>query len=75
MATNDTVVGTVEEVLPDLKYRVIVGEREYICYLAGKMKLNKIRVLLGDKVEVVLDPYGGKASNRIVRRRDDLRGR
>ena len=43
------------------------GERELLlAYLAGKMRLHRIRVLVGDKVEMVLDPYGGRA--RIVRR-------
>jgi len=37
-----------------------------IGYLAGKMRLHRIRVLVGDQVEMVLDPYGGRA--RIVRR-------
>jgi translation initiation factor IF-1 len=37
-----------------------------LAYLAGKMRLHRIRVLVGDHVEMVLDPYGGRA--RIVRR-------
>lgn len=37
-----------------------------LAYLAGKMRLHRIRVLMGDKVELILDPYGGRA--RIVRR-------
>ncbi|MEK7604504.1 MAG: translation initiation factor IF-1 [Patescibacteria group bacterium] len=44
-----------------------VAESELLlAYLAGKMRLHRIRVLVGDKVEMVLDPYGGRA--RIVRR-------
>jgi len=35
-------------------------------HLAGKMRLHKIKVLIGDKVELVIDQYGGKA--RIVKR-------
>ena len=43
------------------------GEGELLlAYLAGKMRLHRIRVLVGDQVEMVLDPYGGRA--RIVRR-------
>ena len=42
-----------------------VGEL-VLAYLAGKMRLHRIRVLVGDQVEMVLDPYGGRA--RIVRR-------
>ncbi|MFA5942145.1 MAG: translation initiation factor IF-1 [Candidatus Paceibacterota bacterium] len=37
-----------------------------LAYLAGKMRLHRIRVLVGDQVEMVLDPYGGRA--RVVRR-------
>ena len=66
-------VGTVEEVLPDSLFRVRIpaenGEGEgklLLAYLAGKMRLHRIRVLVGDQVEMVLDPYGGRA--RIVRR-------
>lgn len=43
------------------------GEGELIlAYLAGKMRLHRIRVLVGDQVDMVIDPYGGRA--RIVRR-------
>lgn len=63
------VIGEVQETLPNLTYRVTVEGKEYICYVSGKMKKNKIHVIVGDKVEVVLDPYGGKATNRIVRRK------
>ncbi|HVW82741.1 MAG TPA: translation initiation factor IF-1 [Candidatus Paceibacterota bacterium] len=69
-------VGTVEEVLPDSLFRVRLsadaaakagaGEDLVLAYLAGKMRLHRIRVLVGDSVEMVLDPYGGRA--RIVRR-------
>ena len=37
-----------------------------LAYLAGKMRLHRIRVLMGDQVDMILDPYGGRA--RIVRR-------
>lgn len=40
--------------------------KEILCYLSGKMRLHRIRVLVGDKVAVELDPYGGKG--RIVKR-------
>lgn len=69
MSQEETVIGEVTEALPALLYRVQLEDREIICYLSGKMKLNKIKVIVGDKVEVILDPYGGKATNRIVRRK------
>jgi len=59
--------GVVEEVLPNSLFRVRMETGELVLsYLAGKMRLHRIRVLVGDKVELVLDPYGGKA--RITRR-------
>lgn len=69
---NTTVLGQVIESLPNLLYRVQLEDgREFTCYVAGKMKLNRIRILVGDKVDVVLDPFKGKATNRIVYRHDD----
>lgn len=59
--------GLVEEVLPNSLFRVrMSGGNLLLAYLAGKMRLHRIRVLVGDQVELVLDPYGGRA--RIVRR-------
>lgn len=68
MATNELAVkGTIEEALPNTMFRVALENGEVIiAYLAGKMRLHRIKVLVGDKVEVVPDPYGGKG--RIVRR-------
>ena len=64
---SDAATGTVEEVLPNSLFRVRMPEGDLIlAYLAGKMRLHRIRVLMGDNVELVLDPYGGRA--RIVRR-------
>lgn len=39
---------------------------EFIAYLSGRMKFNRIKVLVGDNVQVLLDPYGGKG--RIIKR-------
>lgn len=60
--------GTVVEALPDTLFRVQLEDSEEIilAYLAGKMRMNRIRVLVGDKVELDQDQYGGKA--RITRR-------
>lgn len=65
---DDLVYGIVEEALPNALFRVTVeGEEEPIlAYLAGKMRRFRIRVLVGDKVGMVTDPYGGKA--RITKR-------
>lgn len=60
-------VGTVVEALANALFRVEMSNGDIIlAFLSGKMRLNRIRVLIGDKVEMVLDSYGGKA--RIIRR-------
>ncbi|MBX4191991.1 translation initiation factor IF-1 [Candidatus Parcubacteria bacterium] len=59
--------GIIEEALPNTLFRVSLESGEVIlAYLAGKMRLHRIKVLVGDKVLLKLDPYGGKA--RITRR-------
>jgi len=66
-----TVTGTVIEALPNTMFRVefeIDGEKKtLIAYLAGKMKLHRIRVVVGDKVDVLLDGFGHE-KGRITRR-------
>jgi len=65
--TSGEVQGTVEEALPNAMFRVSLESGEVILtYLAGKMRLHRIKVLVGDKVQIKLDPYGGKG--RITRR-------
>ena len=67
MAEQEGVLGNVEEALPNTLFRVKLDEGEVVlAYLAGKMRLHRIKVLVGDRVSVHLDPYGGRA--RITRR-------
>ena len=66
-AKIQTVAGLVMEALPNTLFKVrLQNDKEMLAYLAGKMRMNRIKVLIGDKVELVLDPYGGKG--RIVKR-------
>ncbi|OGI64645.1 translation initiation factor IF-1 [Candidatus Nomurabacteria bacterium RIFCSPLOWO2_02_FULL_40_10] len=67
--------GVVTEALPSTLFRVeiddksvdsVEGKKEILAYLGGKMRMHRIKVLIGDSVEVVLDPYGGKG--RIIKR-------
>lgn len=55
--------GVVTEALPNIMFRVVLDEsgEEILSYLSGKMRLHRIRVLVGDKVVLEIDPYGGKA--------------
>ena len=69
---DDLTYGIVEEAMPNTHFRVRVEENDeltdevILAYLGGKMRKFRIRVLVGDKVGMVTDPYGGKA--RITKR-------
>jgi translation initiation factor IF-1 len=58
----------VAQALPNIMFRVKIDgdENETLAYLSGKMRLHRIRVLVGDKVVLQLEPYGGKA--KIIKR-------
>ncbi len=50
--------GKVNEVLPDMRYRVTLdNSHQMIAYIGGKMRKFKIRILAGDKVTVEMSPY------------------
>ncbi len=65
---DELTYGTVEEALPNALFRVKTEESPdlVLAYLSGRMRKFRIRVLVGDKVGMVMDPYGGKA--RIAKR-------
>ena len=59
MPKDPTVKGQITEVLPNSLYRVrLDGGEEIIAHLAGKLKMNHIRVIAGDFVSLVLSPDG-----------------
>ncbi len=50
--------GTVIEKLPNAMFRVrLENEHEIIAHTAGKMRKYRIRVMVGDKVDVEMTPY------------------
>lgn len=51
--------GEIIDVLPGQMYKVRVDDfnREITCYTGGKMKKNKIRLVLGDRVQIEMSPY------------------
>jgi len=60
MANTDSVevVGTVQEVLPNSQYRVVLENgHKVLAYAAGKLKFRHIRILAGDTVQLHLSPY------------------
>lgn len=64
---EDNIEGTVIETLPEAMFKVLTDDdKEILAYLAGKMRVHRIRVLIGDRVLMKTDPYGGKA--RIFKR-------
>jgi translation initiation factor IF-1 len=65
---DELVYGIVEEALPNALFRIKLEDSDELklAYLSGKMRKFRIRVLVGDKVGMVVDPYGGKA--RITKR-------
>jgi len=71
MANNNqkqTHQGIVIESLPSTTFRVrLENNQEILAYLSGKMRLNFIRSLPGDKVKVEMSPYD-TTKGRIVYR-------
>lgn len=60
--------GIVLENLPNTTFRVDVAEgKQCLCTLSGKMRMNRIRILPGDRVKFVVTPYD-ETRGRIVYR-------
>ena len=62
--------GVVQEVLPNTSYRVKIEnfEKPVLASLNGRMRMNNLKVLAGDVVELEFSPYD-LARGRITRRR------
>ena len=58
---SEKIMGQVIDALPNTHFRVKTAKGDMIAYMGGKMRVHKIRILVGDKVELLLDEYGGKA--------------
>ena len=60
--------GIVKESLPNTLFRVELENGQVIlCHLSGKMRMNFIKILPGDKVKVEMTPYD-KTKGRIIYR-------
>ncbi|MAF20473.1 MAG: translation initiation factor IF-1 [Parcubacteria group bacterium] len=60
--------GIVTESLPAATFKVKLDDgREILAHLSGRMRLNFIRVLVGDRVRVEMSPYD-QAKGRITYR-------
>lgn len=63
-----TVEGEVVEALPNAIFRVeLDAGQKIIGYISGKMRINYIKIVPGDRVQVELSPYD-LTKGRIVRR-------
>ncbi len=72
MAKEDVIKmeGVIEEVLPNTMYRVRIEnfDKTVLASLNGRMRMNNIKVLGGDVVELEFSPYD-LTRGRITRRR------
>ena len=60
--------GIVIEALPNATFRVHMEDNsEVIAYLSGRMRMNRIKVLVGDKVKLELSIHGN-TKGRITQR-------
>ncbi|PIU42901.1 MAG: translation initiation factor IF-1 [Parcubacteria group bacterium CG07_land_8_20_14_0_80_35_11] len=62
--------GEVIEALPNTTFRVKLSNgKEILAHLSGKMRLNFIRILPGDRVNVEVSPYDGTRGRIVYRKK------
>jgi translation initiation factor IF-1 len=50
--------GTITDTLPNASFKVKLDNgHEILAHISGKMRMNYIKILVGDKVTVELSPY------------------
>ena len=60
MSKLDSIVqeGTIVEVLPSSFFNVELDNGHIVrCIISGKMRINNIQLILGDRVKIELSPY------------------
>lgn len=72
MAKNSDLIeieGRVVDVLPNQTFKVhLDNDYDVVCYMGGRLRQNKIRIILGDKVRVEMSAYDltkGRISYRL----------
>ncbi len=61
-------MGEVLESLPSFQFRVKLDDgQEILAYVSGKLRMHKIRILPGDKVQIVQSPYDLKRGRIVYR--------
>lgn len=62
------VTGIVTDALPNASFRVLLDNgREVLGFVSGKIRKNRVRIVLGDRVTVAFSPYD-LSKGRIVKR-------
>jgi len=62
--------GMVLEALPSATFKIQLDDGgEILGYLAGRLRINKIKILPGDKVTVEMSPYDEKRGRIVYRGR------
>ncbi len=65
---RNTINGQVIEALPSLLFKVrLETGSEVLAHLAGKLKINRIKVLPGDRVVLEMSPYDEKRGRIVYR--------
>ena len=64
--------GVVTEILPGGQFRVqLEAQHEILVYTAGKMRKNRIRTMVGDRVTVEMTPYDMSRGRLIYRHKSE----
>jgi translation initiation factor IF-1 len=69
-------IGIVEETFPNATFRVKIlspeaKDHELHCHLAGRMRVNRVHILPGDRVRVEMTPYDLQKGRIVYRFRSD----
>jgi len=60
--------GVILEALPSTNFKVKLDDgKEILCHLAGRLRIYRIKVLPGDRVQVEISPYDEKRGRIIYR--------
>ncbi len=60
--------GIVLETLPSVNFRVKLDDgKEALCHLAGKLRIFRIKILVGDRVTVEMSPYDERRGRIVYR--------
>lgn len=61
MAKNNDVLemeGQIIDVLPNQTFKIqLTNEHIVVCYTSGRLRKNRIRLVLGDQVRIEMTPY------------------